>query len=68
MMQWLPFLPWYPVYGGLLLLFAILLSIWVVYNVEKTPQLPWAKLIIAIIIIGLAFGLGLHLILYHLAM
>lgn len=67
-MQWSLFLPWYPVYGALLIAFGILLAIWLVYIVEKARQPPWLKLIIAIILIALAIGFGLQLILVQLAL
>ncbi len=67
-MQWSLLLPWYPVYGGLLITIAILIAFWVVYIVEKARQLPWLKLIIAIILIAIAFGFGLQLILFQLAL
>jgi hypothetical protein len=67
-MQWSAFLPWFPVYGALLIAFGILLAIWLVYIVEKARQPPWVKMGIAIILIALAIGFGLHLILIHLAL
>lgn len=67
-MQWSLLLPWYAVYGGLLIAFGIILSIWLVYIVEKARQPPWLKMIIAIIFIALACGLGLHLILIQFAL
>lgn len=62
-MQWTSFLPYYPVYGLLLLLFAVLIGIWFVFHVEKSRQLSWVKLILAIILIALSSGVGLQLIL-----
>ena len=62
-MQWTSFLPYYPVYGLLLLLFAVLIGIWFVFHVEKSRQLSWPKLILAMILISLSSGVGLQLIL-----
>ncbi len=62
-MQWAPFLPYYPVYGLLFLLFAALIGIWLVFHVEKSRQLSLIKLVLAIILIALSSGVGLHLIL-----
>lgn len=67
-MQFSQFLPWYSVYGGLLIAVAILIAIWLVYIVEKARQPPWAKIVLAIILIALATGFGLHLILFQLAL
>ena len=67
-MQFAPFLPWYPLYGGLLITLAILLGIWLVYIVEKTPRLSWFKLILILLLIALSSGFGLHFILYGLAL
>jgi hypothetical protein len=67
-MQWSLILPWYPVYGTLLIAFGILLAIWLVYIVEKTRQPPWVKMIIAIFIIALSVGFGIQLILVSLAL
>ncbi len=67
-MQWSLFLPWYPVYGGLLITFGILLAVWLVYIVEKARQPPWAKMIVAILIIALSVGFGIQLILISLAL
>jgi hypothetical protein len=62
-MQWLSFLAWYPAYGILLLVAAVLLGIWLVLHVEKSPQLSWPKLALVIFLIALSSGLGVHLIL-----
>jgi len=62
-MQWLPFLAWYPAYGILLLVGAVLLGIWLILQVEKSPQLSWPKLALVIFVIALSSGLGVHLIL-----
>jgi uncharacterized membrane protein len=62
-MQWFPFLAWYPAYGILLLVAAVLLGIWLVLHVEKSPQLSWPKLALDIFLIALSSGLGVHLIL-----
>lgn len=62
-MQWTSFLPYYPTYGLLLLLFAVLISVWLVFHVEKSRQLSWVKLILAIFLIALSSGVGLQLIL-----
>ena len=62
-MQLLPFLPWYPVYGGLLLFSAILLAIWIILQIEKSRELSLVKLIISIVFMALATGLGIQLIL-----
>ncbi|MFX1577538.1 MAG: hypothetical protein ACFFCF_10235 [Promethearchaeota archaeon] len=67
-MQWSLFLPWYTVYGAILIVFGILLAVWLVYIVEKARQPPWLKMIIAIILIALAIGFGLHLIMVQLAL
>ncbi|MFX1565838.1 MAG: hypothetical protein ACFFCH_07605 [Promethearchaeota archaeon] len=67
-MQWSLLLPWYPVYGGLLIAFGILLAIWLVYVVEKARQPPWAKMIIAIFLIAISVSFGIHLILVNLAL
>jgi len=67
-MQWALLLPWYPVYGALLIAFGILLAIWLVYIVEKARQPPWLKMIIAIILIALAIGFGVHLVLFQLVL
>lgn len=67
-MQFLAFLPWYPLFGGLLLALAILLGVWLVYIVEKTRQLPWFKLIILIFLIALSSSFGLHFLLYGFAL
>jgi hypothetical protein len=67
-MQFAALLPWFPVYGGLLIALAILLGIWLVYIVEKTRQLPWFKMIVLILLIALSSGFGLHLILYGFAL
>jgi hypothetical protein len=67
-MQWSLFLPWYHVYGILLIAFGILLSIWLVYVVEKARQPPWLKMIFAILLIALAIGFGLQFILVYLGM
>ncbi|MFW9830403.1 MAG: hypothetical protein ACFFD8_01305 [Candidatus Thorarchaeota archaeon] len=66
-MQFSLLLPWYSVYGGLLIALAIMIVIWLVYIVEKARQPPWAKIILAIILIALATGFGLHLILFQFA-
>lgn len=55
-------------YGVILIVFGILLAVWLVYVVEKARQLPWLKMIIAIILIALAIGFGLHLIFIQLAL
>ncbi len=62
-MQWTPFLPYYPVFGLLLLLFAVLIGVWLVFHVEKSRQLSLLKLVLAIILIALSSGVGLQLIL-----
>jgi hypothetical protein len=62
-MQWAPFLPYYPVYGLLLLLSAVLIGIWLVFHVEKSRQLSWLKLVVAILLIALSSSMGLQLIL-----
>jgi hypothetical protein len=67
-MQFAAFLPWFPVYGGLLIAAAILLGAWLVYIVEKTRRIPWFKMIILILLIALSSGFGLHLLLYGLAL
>ncbi|MFW9933911.1 MAG: hypothetical protein ACFFDU_00085 [Candidatus Thorarchaeota archaeon] len=67
-MQWSLFLPWYTVYGTILIVLGILLAVWLVYIVEKARQPPWLKMIIAIILIALAIGFGLHLIMVQLAL
>ncbi len=67
-MQWSLVLPWYSVYGALLIAFGIILAIWLVYMVEKARQPPWSKMIIAIIFIALAVGFGVHLILVQLGL
>jgi H+/Cl- antiporter ClcA len=67
-MHWSLFLPWYTVYGAILIVFGILLAVWLVYIVEKARQPPWLKMIIAIILIALAIGFGLHLIMVQLAL
>jgi hypothetical protein len=67
-MQWSIFLPWYPWYGGLLIAFAIILGIWLVYIVEKARQPPWGKMVVALILIALAAGFGINFILIFLAM
>lgn len=63
MIQWLWLLPWYPAYGILLLVAAVLIGIWLVLHVEKSPRLSWPKLGLAIFLIALACGVGVHLIL-----
>jgi len=67
-MQWSLLLPWYAVYGALLLAFGILLSIWLIYIVEKARQPPYLTMIAAILLIALAIGFGLHLILLYLGL
>jgi hypothetical protein len=67
-MQWLQFLPWYPWYGGLLIAFAVILGIWLVYIVEKARQLPWGKMLAAIFLIALAAGFGINFILIYLTL
>lgn len=67
-MQWSLILPWYPVYGAVLIAFGILLAIWLVYVVEKARQPSWAKIIFAIFLIALAVGFGIQLILVQLAL
>ncbi|MDO8055430.1 MAG: hypothetical protein Q6361_01075 [Candidatus Hermodarchaeota archaeon] len=67
-MQSAALLPWFPVYGGLLIAAAILLGIWLVYIVEKTHRLPWFKMIVLILLIALSSGFGLHFLLYGLAL
>ena len=62
-MQLASYLPYYPVYGLLLLLSAALIGIWLVFHVEKSRQLSWLKLTFAIILIALSSGVGLQLIL-----
>ena len=66
-MQFTAFLPWFPVYGSLLIAAAILLGVWLVYIVEKTRRLPWFKMIVLILLIALSSGFGLHFLLYGLA-
>jgi hypothetical protein len=66
-MQWLHLLPWYPWYGGLLIAFAVILGIWLVYMVEKARQPPWGKMLAAIFLIALASGFGINFILIFLA-
>ena len=68
MMQWSLLLPWYAVYGALLLAVGLLLSIWLIYIVEKARQPPYLKMIGAIFLIAVAVGFGLHLILIYLAL
>jgi hypothetical protein len=63
MMQWLPFLPWYPAYGVLLLVAAVLIGVWLVLQVEKAPRLSWPKVCFGVFLIALACGLGVQLIL-----
>ncbi|MFX0169063.1 MAG: hypothetical protein ACFE89_06825 [Candidatus Hodarchaeota archaeon] len=67
-MQFAPFLPWYPIFGGLLIALAILLGCWLVYIVEKTRRLPWMKLILLIFLIALSSSFGIHLLLYGFAL
>jgi hypothetical protein len=67
-MQWLQFLPGYPWLGGLLIAFAVILGIWLVYIVEKARHPPWGKMIVAIILIALAVGFGINFILIFLAL
>lgn len=67
-MQWSLFLPWYGVYGALLLAFGILLTIWLIYIVEKARQPPYLKMVIAIFLIAVAVGFGLQLLLIYLAL
>jgi hypothetical protein len=67
-MQWSLLLPWYHVYGALLLAFGILLSIWLIYIVEKARQPSYFKMTVAILLIALAVGFGLHLIFLYLAL
>lgn len=62
-MQWTPFLPYYAMYGILLLLFAVLIGIWLVFHVEKSRQLSLLKLVVGIILIAVSSGIGLQLIL-----
>ncbi|MFX1563888.1 MAG: hypothetical protein ACFFDP_11355 [Promethearchaeota archaeon] len=66
-MQWLPFIFLYPALGILLVFLAILAGIWLIIHVEKSTQLDWPKVILAILIICLAAGFGFHLILLGLA-
>lgn len=67
-MQFAIFLPWFPVFGGLLIAAAILLGAWLVYIVEKTRRIPWFKMIILILLIALSSGFGLHFLLYGFAL
>jgi len=67
-MQFAAFLPWFPVYGGLLIAAAILLGVWLVYIIEKTRRIQWFKVIVLILLIALSSGFGLHLILYGFAL
>jgi hypothetical protein len=67
-MQWSLILPWYSVYGALLIAFGILLAVWLVYIVEKARQPPWLKMILVILLIALAVGFGIQLILVQLAL
>lgn len=67
-MQFSLFLPWYPVYGWLLIALAVLIGIWLIYIVEKAREPPKVKIIIAIILIALACGFGVQLILVALAL
>lgn len=67
-MQFSLFLPWYPVYGGLLIALAVLIGIWLIYIVEKAREPPKVKIIIAIILIALACGFGVQFILVALAL
>ncbi|MFX1564346.1 MAG: hypothetical protein ACFFDP_13665 [Promethearchaeota archaeon] len=62
-MQWLPVLGLYHLFGTLLVFLAILIGIWLILHVEKSTQLNWLKLIIAILLICLTTGLGFHLML-----
>jgi hypothetical protein len=62
-MQWLPFLAWYPAYGLLLLALAVIIGIWLVLHVEKSTRLSRLKLGLAILLIALSCGFGIHLIL-----
>ena len=62
-MQWTPFLPYYAVYGILLILFAVLIGVWLVFHVEKSRQLSLLKLVVGIILIAVSSGIGLQLIL-----
>jgi hypothetical protein len=62
-MQWASFLPYYPIYGVLLLLFAVLIGMWLVFHVEKSRQLSWPKLLVATLLVALSSGVGLQLIL-----
>lgn len=67
-MQFSLFLPWYPVYGWLLIALAVLIGIWLIYIVEKAREPPKVKIIIAIILIALACGFGVQFILVALAL
>jgi hypothetical protein len=67
-MQFSLFLPWYPVYGGLLFALAILITIWLIYIIEKAREPPKLKIIFAIILIALACSFGLQFILVALAL
>jgi len=67
-MQWSLFLPWYHVYGLLLIVLGLLLSIWLVYIVEKARQPPWLKMAFAILLIALAIGFGVQFLLIFLAL
>ena len=67
-MQWLHLLPLYPWFGGLLIAFAVILGIWLVYMVEKARQPPWGKMFVAIVLIALASGFGINFILIYLAL
>jgi len=62
-MQWTPFLPWYPAYGVLLFVAAVLIGVWLVLHVEKSPRLSWPKVCLAVFLIALSCGLGVQLIL-----
>jgi hypothetical protein len=61
-MQWIPFLPWYPVYGGLFIFLAILIGIWFVMHIERSPELSWIRLVLSVALIAIFTGIGLHLI------
>lgn len=61
-MQWIPFLPWYPMFGGLLIFLAVLVGIWFIIHVEKAAQISWPKFILSIALIAFLAGMGFHLI------
>jgi len=51
----------------LLIVLGILLSVWLVYIVEKARQPPWLKMAFAILLIALAIGFGVQFLLIFLA-